>query len=113
MTAAGVVRRGVASPATRLRTTPRGMIVAQVLVVLSLIPWLLLAMVAPMAMDSGDERWAWTFILTVWSYGPLAILCLVAGWVFQRQRRERAAVIASLLPLTLVAALLLASFLGL
>lgn len=94
----------------RRRTTPRGMIVAQVLVLLSLLPWLMLAMVAPMAMDSGNERQAWTFIWTVWSYGPLAILCLVAGWVLRRLGRGRAAVWASALPLLLVAALVVASF---
>ena len=54
------------------------MIVSQILALLSLIIWLLVAGLSVMAFDSGVSAEAWTFVIVVWSY-PIIPLVLVIG----------------------------------
>lgn len=96
--------------ASRPGTLPPGMILARNTVLFTLLPWLMMAMVAPMALDSGDDGFAMSMIIGVWSYGPLALLCFFAARALWVRERKRAAMVAVAIPLSIVAALLLAMF---
>ncbi len=93
---------------SRPEALPRGMELARSTIHFTLVPWLMMALVSPMAFDSGDDRFAWTMIIGLWSYAPLALLCSLAGRVLWSKGRHRAAVLAVAIPLSIVAALVLA-----
>jgi hypothetical protein len=93
---------------SRPASLPRGMELARGTIHFTLVPWLMMALVSPMAFDSGDNRFAWTMIIGLWSYAPLALLCSLAGRVLWSKGRHGAAIIAVAIPLGIVAALVLA-----
>ena len=73
------------------------MIVSQVLMVLSLVIWLLVAGLSVMAFDSGVSAEAWTFVILVWSYPIIPIVLVIASWIaYRRQRNTLAAVLSGL-----------------
>lgn len=71
------------------------MIVSQILAVLSLVPWLLMAGLSVMAFDQGSTPEAWTFVIAVWSYPILPIILVIAAWIAYARRRNRAAAVLS------------------
>lgn len=90
------------------------MIVSQVLTVLSLVFWLVIAGLSVMAFDSGVTAEAWTFVIVVWSYPIIPIVLVIAAWIAFARRRNRAAAILSGLsfapPLLLFLCLAVTSF---
>jgi hypothetical protein len=92
---------------SRPESLPRGMELARSTIHFTLVPWLMMALVSPMAYDSGDDRLAATMMIGVWSYAPLALLCSWAGRVLWSKGRRGAAVVAVAIPLGIVSALLL------
>ncbi|NWG07174.1 MAG: hypothetical protein HXY35_10890 [Chloroflexi bacterium] len=71
------------------------MIVSQILAVVSLVPWLLMAGLSVMAFDQGSTPEAWTFVIAVWSYPIIPIILVIAAWVAYARRRNRAAAVLS------------------
>jgi len=71
------------------------MILSQLLAVLSLVPWLLMAGFSFMAFDSGVTAEAWTIVIAVWSYPILPILLVIAAWIAYARRRNILAAILS------------------
>jgi hypothetical protein len=73
------------------------MIVSQILALLSLIIWLLVAGLSVMAFDSGVSAEAWTFVIVVWSYPIIPLVLVIGSWVaFARRRNRLAAVLSGL-----------------
>jgi hypothetical protein len=73
------------------------MIVSQLLTVLSLVIWLVIAGLSVMAFDSGVTAEAWTIVIAVWSYPIIPIVLVIAAWVaFARRRNKVAAVLSGL-----------------
>lgn len=97
-------------------TTPRPkriglviwMIVSQILAVLSLVPWLVMAGLSVMAFDSGVTAEAWTFVLLVWAYPILPLILVIAAWIAFAKRKNVLAAILSGLTFAPIALLLLA-----
>lgn len=71
------------------------MILSQILTVLSLIPWLLMAGLSVMAFDQGSTPEAWTFVIAVWSYPILPIILVIAAWIAYARRRNHSAAVLS------------------
>ncbi len=74
------------------------LILAQLVQLLSLAPWLMMAGLAVMAFDApGSERmWQpWAFVLAIWSYPLWLLLAAIASWVLFRFRRYIGAVVVA------------------
>ena len=73
------------------------MIVSQILALLSLMIWLLVAGLSVMAFDSGVSVEAWTFVIVFWSYPLIPLILVIASWIaFARRRNRLAAVLSGL-----------------
>lgn len=73
------------------------MVVSQILALLSLIIWLLVAGLSVMAFDSGVSAEAWTFVIVVWSYPLIPLVLVIGSWIaFARRRNRLAAVLSGL-----------------
>ena len=90
------------------------MIVSQILTVLSLGIWLLMAGLSVMAFDSGVSAEAWAIVIAVWSYPIIPIVLVIASWIaFARRRNGLAAVLSGLSfapPILLYLCLAISSF---
>ena len=71
------------------------MIVSQILALLSLIIWLLVAGLSVMAFDSGVSAEAWTFVIVVWSYPLIPLVLVIGSWIAFARRRSRLAAVLS------------------
>lgn len=71
------------------------MIVSQVLTLLSLLIWLLVAGLSVMAFDSGVTTAAWTIVIAVWSYPIIPILLVIGAWIAYARHKNRLAAILS------------------
>jgi len=71
------------------------MIVSQVLALLSLVIWLLMAGLSVMAFDSGVSLEAWTFVIVVWSYPIIPIVLVIFAWRAYAKRRNKLAAVLS------------------
>lgn len=67
------------------------MIVSQILALVSLIFWLLIAGLSVMAFDSGVTTEAWTFVIAVWSYPIWPLAFAIAAWMAYARRKDRLA----------------------
>ncbi|HEX2077722.1 MAG TPA: hypothetical protein VHG08_08430 [Longimicrobium sp.] len=94
------------------RALPRGMILARRIVHWSLLPWMMLAMVAPMALAADNPRQGEAFMYGVWSYGPLAMVCSLAARMLWPRGYPRAAVAAIAIPLAILTAFVLLMVVG-
>lgn len=81
------------------------LIVSQILAVLSLIFWLLVAGLSVMAFDAGVTPEAWTFVIAVWSYPVWPLGFAIAAWIAYARKKDRLAGV--LTTLTFVPVLLL------
>jgi hypothetical protein len=73
------------------------MIVSQVLTVLSLVIWLMMAGLSVMAFDSGVTAEAWTVVILVWSYPILPIVLVIGAWrAYAKRKNALAAVLSGL-----------------
>ena len=78
------------------------MIVSQVISLLTLIPWLMIAGLSFMAFDSGETAQAWAFVFIVLSYPLLPIGFSIAAWALWGFKKRRAALVLTTLPLAFV-----------
>ena len=88
------------------------LIVSQVLAVLSLVVWLLVAGLSVMAFDAGVTQEAWNFVIAVWSYPIWPIGFAIGAWIAYARKRDRlAGVLTTLtcLPVLVVIRVLAAS----
>ncbi len=69
------------------------LIVSQVLAVISLFFWLVMAGLSVMAFDSGVSTEAWTFVIIVWSYPIWPIGFAIASWIAYARKKDRLAAI--------------------
>ena len=83
------------------------MIVSQILALLSLIIWLLVAGLSVMAFDSGVTAEAWAFVITVWSYPIWPVVFAIAAWIAYARKKDRLAGILSTVTFLPVLVLLL------
>jgi hypothetical protein len=67
------------------------LIASQLLALLSLIFWLLVAGLSVMAFDSGVTTEAWTFVIAVWSYPIWPIGFASAVWIAYARKKDRLA----------------------
>ena len=67
------------------------LILSQVLALLSLIVWLVVAGLSVMAFDSGVSTEAWTFVIAVWSYPIWPLGFAVAAWLAYARKKDRLA----------------------
>lgn len=73
------------------------MIVSQILTVLSLGIWLLVAGLSVMAFDSGVSAEAWTIVIAVWSYPIIPLVLVIISWIaFARRKNKLAAILSGL-----------------
>jgi hypothetical protein len=91
------------------------LIASQILALLSLVFWLVVAGLSVMAFDSGVTAEAWTFVIAVWSYPIWPLVFAIAAWIAYARKKDRwAGVLTTLtfLPvLVLIVVLALSSFL--
>jgi hypothetical protein len=90
------------------------LVASQILALLSLIFWLVIAGLSVMAFDSGVTTEAWTFVIAVWSYPIWPIGFTVAAWIAYARKRDKLAGVLTtftFLPvLVLITILALSSF---
>ena len=67
------------------------LIASQVLALLSLIFWLVVAGLSVMAFDSGVSAEAWTFVIAVWSYPIWPVAFAIAAWIAYARKKNRLA----------------------
>jgi hypothetical protein len=86
------------------------LIASQVLALLSLIFWLVIAGLSVMAFDAGVTAEAWAFVITVWSYPIWPLAFAIAAWIAYARKKDRLAGI--LTALTFLPVLVLIIFLA-
>lgn len=67
------------------------LIASQILALLSLFFWLVMAGLSVMAFDSGVSTEAWTFVIAVWSYPIWPIGFAIAAWIAYARKKDRLA----------------------
>ena len=67
------------------------LIASQVLALLSLIFWLVIAGLSVMAFDSGVTTEAWTFVIAIWSYPIWPLGFAIAAWIAYARKKDRLA----------------------
>lgn len=77
-------------PASR-RPILTWLIISQLLALVSLVFWLLIAGLSVMAFDSGVTAEAWTIVITVWSYPIWPIVFTIAAWIAYARKKDRLA----------------------
>jgi hypothetical protein len=99
-TRGGAMAQPVAAGGRRRRPlTLVALIAATAVYVLSLPFAVVAALMSPMAFDSGQSPAAWAYLGGALSYPIWVVAGLVSAWLFYRRRRERASMVALLLPL--------------
>jgi hypothetical protein len=67
------------------------LIASQILALLSLLFWLVVAGLSVMAFDSGVSTEAWTFVIAVWSYPVWPLGFAIAAWIAYARKKDRLA----------------------
>jgi len=80
--------------------------VFEVICVASLVPWFVMSLLSVMAFDSGYSTEAAVFVGVVWGYPLLPIFAAITTWILVAQKRYRAAVIVTSIPLLIAMPLL-------
>lgn len=85
-----------APAAPRRRGVLTWLVVTQVLVLLSLVPWIAFVVAAPRIAQDEPTPLGWVGLAVVIAYGPVAIACAVAAWrAYRRGLHRRAAALTS------------------
>ena len=91
-----------ASVSTNQRSRRTGLMVwlvmSQVATLVALVPWLGAALMSFMAFDAGVQPGAVAFVLGMWIYPLLALLCIILAWKFYRAQKDKLAAFLSGLP---------------
>jgi K+-sensing histidine kinase KdpD len=83
------------------------LIASQILALLSLVFWLLVAGLSVMAFDSGVTPEAWAFVIAVWSYPIWPLAFAIAAWIAYARKKDRLAGILTAFTFIPVLALIL------
>jgi hypothetical protein len=83
------------------------LIITQVLAILSLFPWLIMAGLSLLAFDSGYGPSAMLFVAVIWLYPFLPIGCAIRAWWLYRHGKLRGALITTSIPLVVMLPLVL------
>lgn len=75
------------------------LIISQLIGLLSLLPWFVIAGLSLMAFDSGGTAQAWAFAGAIWCYPVLPIGSAIVAWILFAVKKKRAALIVTSLPL--------------
>ena len=67
------------------------LIASQILALLSLLFWLVVAGLSVMAFDSGVSAEAWAFVIAVWSYPVWPLGFAIAAWIAYARKKDRLA----------------------
>jgi hypothetical protein len=78
------------------------LIITQLLAALSLSPWLIMAGLSVLALDSGYGLLAMLFVGIVWLYPLLPLSCAIRAWSLYRHGKLQGALITTSIPLVLV-----------
>jgi hypothetical protein len=73
------------------------LIASQILALLSLVFWLVIAGLSVMAFDAGVTQEAWNFVIAVWSYPIWPLGFAIAAWIAYARKKDRLAGILSTL----------------
>jgi hypothetical protein len=85
------------------------LVASQILALLSLVFWLVMAGLSVMAFDAGVTQEAWNFVIAVWSYPLWPLGFAIAAWIAYARKKDRLAGV--LTTLTFLPVLLLIIFL--
>lgn len=88
------------------------LIVSQILALISLFFWLVIAGLSVMAFDSGVTAGAWAFVIAVWSYPIWPLGFAIAAWIAYARKRDRLASVLTTLTFLPVLVLLTVLALG-
>ena len=86
------------------------LVISQLVSLLSLIPWLVIAGLSVMAFDSGVSTEAVLFVGGIWSYPVIVIGLAITAWILFAFKKIKAALVVTSLPV--VPALGLLVYLG-
>ncbi len=78
------------------------LIITQVLAVLSLFPWFIIAGLSLLAFDSGYRLSAILFVVFMWLYPLLPMGCAIRAWWLYLHGKVRGALITTSIPLVVV-----------
>lgn len=97
-------RNSLAATAASNRTPSRiglriWLVVSQLATVALFLPWFVAAMMSFMAFDAGVSTSAVVFVVAVWMYPLLPLVCIILAWVAFNKERNRLAAILSGVPL--------------
>jgi hypothetical protein len=67
------------------------LIASQLLALVSLFFWLMVAGLSVMAFDSGESPEAWAFVITVWSYPTWPLVFSVSSWIAYARKKDKLA----------------------
>lgn len=78
------------------------LLISQFFFVLSVVPWIIVALTSFMIFDSPDSleaAWPLALIVFVWAYPVGLIAAIVLSWILYHKRRFRGAVWCNFIPL--------------
>ncbi|MGB5732910.1 MAG: hypothetical protein WBM40_00500 [Thiohalocapsa sp.] len=75
------------------------LVVSQLVTLAALGPWIGAAAMSFMAFDTGIHGSAVIFVVVMWTYPVLALVCVIAAWVAFKKQWNRLAAVLSGLPL--------------
>ncbi len=77
------------------------LIITQLLALVSLLPWLMIAGLAVMAFDAGFSWQALAFVGAVWAYPLLPLIASLIAWVAYARGNPTVALVSTSVPLLL------------
>jgi hypothetical protein len=75
------------------------MIASQALMLLSLLPWFVVAMLSLAGADPGAPAGAYAVVAVIWAYPLVVLACVAAAWRAWRRGNRRRALIWTTAPL--------------
>ncbi len=75
------------------------LIISQLIGLVSLLPWLVIAGLSLMAFDSGETAQALAFVGAIWCYPVLPVGSAIVSWTLYARQKQRAALVVTSLPL--------------
>ena len=86
--------------APRARKGPRAWLIAtQLFVVLTMYPWIIVAMLALMVLDVAGNPSLWAVVAVVWGYPVYSLYLAFGAWLAYRRGETRRAMVLTSIPL--------------
>lgn len=83
----------------RPRSARAWLIASQALMLLSLLPWFVVAMISLAGVDPGAPPGAYVVVALIWAYPLVLLACVVAAWRAWRRGKTRRAMVWTTAPL--------------